>query len=610
MEATIQSTLLRGGEFLVKISEARGVFIPEEITDEQKMMGSSVRDFQETHIWPNLRRIDKQEPGLTVSILDMAAELGLLGLSVPEQYGGMGIDTQTEAFITELLGSAGAIGVSLTAHTGIGTLPVLYFGTEAQKERYLPGLCSGEIKAAYCLTEPDAGTDNGNMKTKAVLSDDGSYYTITGQKMWITNAGFADLLTVFAKIEGTDTNRNFSAFLIDAHAEGVRLGAEEDKMGIKGSSTRQIFFEGVKIPAENLLGEKSKGTKIAFNVLNIGRYKLGLMVCGGAKMLSDLSVKYANERVQFDRSISSFGAIQHKLAEQVTRIFGLESANYRTANLLSESVEKLKAGGRTELQAKLKAAEEYAIECSILKVYGSETLDYVVDEAVQIYGGMGFSEETIVASAYRDSRINRIFEGTNEINRLLIIDMLVKRAMKGTYGDLFGYIQQIMKELMSIPDFGDLDEDDIFAQEKRSLAQAKKLVWLLAGAGMQKLGEKLKDEQEVIMNVSDIIIELFVCESALLRTEKLIGTRGQAACERYVDMTRILFSDGMERIAASAKHATCALAEGDELRMILMGIKRFTKYPPYNTVNARRRLAQQLIDLNGYWFFLRNSDVQ
>ncbi len=324
-------------------------------------------------------------------------------------------------------------------------------------------------------------------------------------------------------------------------------------------------------------------------------------------MIADFSIKYANERVQFDQSISSFGAIQHKLAEQVTRIFGLESANYRTANLLSESIEKLKASGKTELQAKLKAAEEYAIECSVLKVYGSETLDYVVDEAVQVYGGMGFSEETIVARAYRDARINRIFEGTNEINRLLIIDMLVKRAMKGTYGNLFEYIQQIMKELMSIPDFGDSDADDIFAQEKRSLAQAKKLVWLLAGAGMQKLGEQLKEEQEVIMNVSDIIIELYVCESALLRTEKLIATRGENACERYIDMTRILFSDGMERIALAAKHATCALAENDELRMILMGIKRFTKYPPYNTTAARRRLAQQLIELNGYWFFLRSK---
>lgn len=608
METVIKSALLRGGEFLIKNSDPQSVFIPEEITEEQKMMGASVREFQETHLWPNFQRIEKQEPGLAESLLDMAAELGLMGLSVPEKYGGMGIDTNTEAFITELLGSAGALGVSLAAHTGIGTLPLLYFGTDVQKDKYLPGLCNASIKAAYCLTEPNAGTDNGNMRTKATLSADGTYYTIEGQKMWITNAGFADLLTVFAKIEGVDKDRNFSTFLIDAHTEGIRLGAEEDKLGIKGSSTRQIFFEGVKVPAENLLGEKSKGAKIAFNVLNIGRYKLGLMVCGGAKMLSDFSVKYANERVQFDKSISAFGAIQHKLAEQVTRIFGLESANYRTSNLLSESIEKLKASGKTELQAKLKAAEEYAIECSVLKVYGSETLDYVVDEALQIYGGMGFSEETIIARAYRDSRINRIFEGTNEINRLLIIDMLVKRAMKGTYGDLFGYIQEIMKELMSIPDFGGDDSEDTFAQEKRSLAQAKKLVWLLAGAGMQKLGEQLKEEQEVIMNVSDIIIELYVCESALLRTEKLIAVRGEAACERFIDMTRLLFSDGLERVALSAKHATCALAENDELRMILMGIKRFTKYPPMNTVAARRRLAQQLIALNGYWFFLRSGN--
>jgi alkylation response protein AidB-like acyl-CoA dehydrogenase len=608
MEATTKTTLLRGGEFLIKTSSPESVFIPEEITEEQKMMGSSIRAFQEAHVWPNLYRIDKQEPGLAVSLLDMAAELGLLGLSVPDEFGGMGVDTNTEAFITELLGSAGSLGVALAAHTGIGTLPLLYFGTPEQKAKYLPGLSSGAIKAAYCLTEPDAGTDNGNMKSKATLSADGTYYTIEGQKMWITNAGFADLLTVFAKIEGVDSGRSFSAFLVDAKSENLRLGAEEDKLGIKGSSTRQIFFEGVKVPAENLLGEATKGSKIAFNVLNIGRYKLGLMVCGGSKMLSDFSVKYANERVQFDAPISALGAIQHKLAEQVTRIFGLESANYRTSNTLADSINMLKASGKTELQAKLKAAEEYAIECSIIKIYGSETLDYVVDEAVQIYGGMGFSEETPIARAYRDSRINRIFEGTNEINRLLIIDMLVKRAMKGTYGDLFGYIQSIMKELMSIPDFGGDDSEDMFAQEKRSLAQAKKLVWLLAGSGMQKLGEKLKDEQEVIMKVSDIIIELYVCESALLRTEKLIGVRGEAACERYIDMTRILFSDGMERIALAAKHAACALGENDELRMILLGVKRFTKYPPYNTVMARRRLAQQLIELNGYWFFLRNGE--
>lgn len=605
----MEATLLRGGEFLMKSSNPESMFIPEEITEEQKMMGSSVREFQEADVWPYLYRLDKQEPGLAVSLLDKAADLGLLGLSVPEEYGGMGIDTNTEAFITELLGSAGSLGVALAAHTGIGTLPLLYFGTPEQKSKYLPGLSNGSIKAAYCLTEPDAGTDNGNMKTKATLTPDGKHYIIEGQKMWITNAGFANLLTVFAKIEGVDKNRSFSAFLIDADAENVRLGVEEDKLGIKGSSTRQIFFEGVKIPVENLLGEATKGSKIAFNVLNIGRYKLGLMVCGGSKMLSDFSVKYANGRYQFDGPISNFGAIQHKLAEQALRIFGLESANYRTSNTLSESVKMLKANGKTELQAKLKAAEEYAIECSILKIYGSETLNYVVDEALQIYGGMGFSEETPIARAYRDARINRIFEGTNEINRLLIIDMLVKRAMKGVYGDLFSYIKKIMDELMSIPDFGDDNTDDIFAQEKRSLEQTKKLVWLLAGAGMQKLGDKLKDEQEVIMNVSDIITEIYIMESAMLRTEKLMGVRGANNCQRFIDMTRVLFSDGLERIALSAKHAACALGEDDELRMILLGIKRFTKYPPYNTVAARRRLAQELIELNGYWFFLRSSDL-
>lgn len=604
MEVETQVGTLRGGEFLVKEADFQSIFIPEEVNEEQKMLGSMAREFQEKHIMPNFTRIEKQEEGLAVRLLNMAGELGILGAAVPEQYGGMGIDANTEAFLTEVLGSYGSLGVSLAAHTGIGTLPILYFGTEAQKQKYLPKLATGELKAAYCLTEPGSGSDALGAKTTAVLSQDGTYYTLDGQKMWITNAGFADLFTVFAKIDG----EKFTAFLVDSKSEGLTLGAEEEKMGIKGSSTRQVFLDNVKVPAENVLGEIGKGHKIAFNVLNIGRYKLGLMVCGGSKVVCDYSVKYANERFQFGMPISKFGAIKHKIAEQATRIFALESANYRTSNLLSEWIEKRKAEGINELQAKLDAAEEYAIECSILKVFGSETLDYVTDECVQIYGGMGFSEEAPAAHAYRDSRINRIFEGTNEINRMLCIDMLLKRAMNGSL-DLMSPAMAVQKELMAIPNFGDGEDEGIFTEERRSLRLAKKAALMVAGSAVQKFMQKLAKEQEIIMAVSDMLIDIYVAESGLLRAEKLIATRGEAACERYIDMVRIFISDAMERINLNGKHAICAFTEGDEQRMMLMGLKRFTKYPAYNTIAARRRVAQGLIDNNGYWFFLRSEDA-
>lgn len=596
--------ILRGGEFLINDAEPQSVFIPEEVNEEQKMLASMAREFQEKHVWPKLKEIDRQEPGLTPALLDVCAELGLLGAALPEEYGGMNIDTNTEAFLTEILGASGAFCVSFAAHTGIGTLPVLYFGTEEQKQKYLPGLADGSIKAAYCLTEPGSGSDALGAKTRADLNAEGTHYVINGQKMWITNAGFADLLTVFAQIDGD----KFTAFLVDAKTEGVKLGAEEDKLGIKGSSTRQIFFEDAKVPVENVLGEIGKGHKIAFNVLNIGRYKLGLMVCGGAKVVCDYSVKYANERQQFKMPISKFGAIKHKLAEQATRIFALESANYRTSNLLSEWIEQCKAEGKNPLESKLIAAEEYAIECSIIKVLGSEVLDYVVDEAVQIYGGMGFSEEAPAARAYRDARINRIFEGTNEINRMLMIDMLLKRAMNGTV-DLMTPAMAVQKELLSIPDFGDAPDEGIFTEEKRALRQAKKAALMVAGAAVQKFMHKLAKEQEILMSISDMLIDIYAAESAMLRTEKLIGIRGEASSERYIDMTRIFLSDAMERININGKHAVCAFAEGDELQIMFRGLRRFTKYQPFNTVAARRRIAQGLIDQNGYWFFLRSADV-
>lgn len=592
--------ILNGGEFLVSESAAQEVFTPEDLNEEQLMFANMAKEFLEKHIWPNVIRIDKQEPGLTVQLMDIAGELGLLGAAIPEEYGGMGIDLNTETLLTEVLGASHSFGVSLAAHTGIGTLPVLYFGTAEQKQQYLPKLATGEIKAAYCLTEPGSGSDALAARTKATLQTDENgqeYYLLEGQKMWITNSGFADLFTVFAKIDG----KLFTGFLVDANSPNIRLGNEEDKMGIKGSSTRQVFFEGVKVPKENVLGKIGEGHKIAFNVLNIGRFKLGVMVCGGAKRAYEMAIKYANERQQFGQSISNFGAIKHKLAEQAIRIFALESVNYRVSDLLHQKIASLVAQGTDEIQAKLIAAEEYAIECSILKVFGSEVLDFVVDEAVQIYGGNGFSEEYPIARAYRDSRINRIFEGTNEINRLLTVDMLLKKAMRGEL-DLMTPAMAVQKELMSIPDFGADDDDTVFAAEKKALRNAKKAVLMIAGFAVQKFMQKLAKEQEIIMSVTDMLIEILACESAMLRTEKLINLQGEQACETQVDIVRTLFSDGMERINLHGKHAICAFTEGDEQQMMLMGLKRFTKYQPFNTVAARRRIADKVIAAEKYCF--------
>lgn len=592
--------VLEGGEFLIRETNAAEVFTPEDLNQEQSMFAGMAREFLEKHIWPNITRIDKQEPGLSQQLMDIAGELGLLGAAVPEAYGGMGIDINTETLLTEVLGASNSFGVSLAAHTGIGTLPVLYFGTEEQKQKYLPKLATGEIKAAYCLTEPGSGSDALAARTKATLQKDengNEYYLLEGQKMWITNSGFADLFTVFAKIDG----KLFTAFLVDAKSENIRLGNEEDKMGIKGSSTRQVFFEGVKVPKENVLGTIGEGHKIAFNVLNIGRFKLGVMVCGGAKKAIDHAVKYANERQQFGQPLSNFGAIKHKLAEQAIRIYALESLNYRVSDLLQQKIISLVAQGRNDIEAKLIAAEEYAIECSIIKVFGSEVLDFVVDEAVQIYGGNGYSEEYPVARAYRDSRINRIFEGTNEINRLLTIDMLMKKAMRGEI-DLMTPAMAVQKELMSIPDFGASEDETLFAAEKKALRNAKKAVLMIAGAAVQKFMQKLAKEQEIIMNVTDMLIDILACESAMLRTEKLISVQGPEACSIQTDMVKTLLSDAMERINLNGKHAVCAFASGDELQMMLMGLKRFTKYAPFNTVAARRNIAAKLIAEERYCF--------
>jgi alkylation response protein AidB-like acyl-CoA dehydrogenase len=593
---TLKTELLKGGEFLIKDTDPQSVFIPEELNEEQKMMTDVAREFVENEIWPKLDAIDKQEEGLTVSLLEKSGELGLLGTAIPEEYGGLGEGFNTNTALAMEIGASHSWGVSYAAHTGIGTLPILYYGTEEQKKKYLPKLGSGELKSAYCLTEPTSGSDALSAKATATLTDDNKFYVINGQKMWITNGGFADILITFAQVEGD----KFTCFIIDSKSEGFNSGEEENKLGIKGSSTRALFLDNVKVPVENVLGEIGKGHYIAFNILNVGRFKLCAMTTGSAKKVASLNIAYSNERKQFDQPISSFGAIKHKMAEQATRIFASESATFRVSDLIYKKISELQEEGLKYEEAAVKAAEEYAIECAMLKVYGSEMLDYVVDEAVQIYGGYGYSEEYPVARAYRDSRINRIFEGTNEINRLLTVDMLVKRSMKGRI-DFMGAALAVQKELMSIPEFGD-ESDELLASELKAIQNAKKAILGIAGSAVQKLMQKLKDEQEIIMNVTDMMIEVFACESAYLRTMKLAGIKSETELQPYVDMTKVYISDAIERINLHGKHAIAAFAEGDDLKMLMLGLKRFTKYDPLNTVKLRRDIADKLIEADKYCF--------
>lgn len=589
-------TVLKGAEFLIRESDPDEIFIPEELNEEQKMIQQMAIDFTNTEVFTKLDAIDNHEPGLVPSLLEKAGELGLLGISVPEQYGGFDKDFNTVTAVTEIVGAAHAFSVSFSAHTGIGTLPILYFGTEQQKEKYLPGLTSGKLKASYCLTEPGSGSDALAAKTKAELTDDGKYYILNGQKMWITNAGFADVFIVFAKIDGKD----FTAFIVERNTPGMSIGAEENKIGIKGSSTCQVFFENCKVPVENILGEKGRGHIIAFNILNIGRYKLCVAAVGGCKRSLSISVKYANEREQFGTAIANFGAIKYKLSEQAIRTFAVESATWRTSNMIDDKEKSLLASGKSLAEANLGAAEEYAIECAMLKVLGSEALDYVVDEAVQIFGGYGYSEEYPVARAYRDSRINRIFEGTNEINRLLTMDMLLKRAMKGQL-DLMSPAMAVQKELMSIPDFGEKD-NATFASELQVIRNMKKAFMMVAGAAVQKLMMQLKDEQEILMAASDVLMEIYAAESMLLRIMKLGKIKTEKEMLVYKDMVQVFITDALDRINRAGKIAINTFATGDEQKMMLLGLKRFTKYEAINTTAARRRIADALIASNAYCF--------
>jgi len=586
----------KGGDFLIKESNAAQVFISEEFNEEQQMMLQMCRDFLNTEILPHLDRIDAQEDGLMQKLLDKAGELGLLSVSLPEAYGGFGKDFNTSLLITEELGKGHSFAVALSAHTGIGTLPILYFGTEAQKQKYIPKLGSGELKASYCLTEPGSGSDALSAKTKAVLSADGKHYSINGQKMWITNAGFADVFVVFAQIDGD----KFTGFIVDKGTPGLSLGNEEHKMGIKGSSTRQVFFSDCEVPVENILGEIGKGHLIAFNILNIGRIKLAAAALGASKRVNTLAIQYAKERQQFKMPIANFGAIQHKLAEMAVRIYATESSLYRAGMAIHHAEELLKAAGKTEAEALLGAAQDFAIECAILKVAGSETLDYVSDEGVQIYGGYGFSADYPMDRSYRDSRINRIFEGTNEINRMLVLDMYMKKAMKGEI-DLFSAAMAVQKELMGIPEFGEEDQG-FLAAEKKVLQNLKKAAIMTAGAAAQKFQQKLSQEQEILMNLADMTINIYMAESALLRTEKLASLKGETAVALQIDLAKTYLHDAVDRVNTSGKNAIVAMAEGDELKMMLMGLKRFTKATPYNTKEARRRIASSLIAADQYMF--------
>jgi alkylation response protein AidB-like acyl-CoA dehydrogenase len=588
---------IKGGEWLIRTTEPSDIFIPEEWSEEHRMIAKSAQDFLQAEVYPNLDRIDNMEEGLMPSLMDKVGELGMLGLSVPEDLGGLGMDFKTSMLGAEVFGAGHSFSVAYSAHTGIGTLPILYYGNEEQKKNYIPGLATGELKASYCLTEPGAGSDANSGKTNAKLTEDGKHYIINGQKMWITNAGFADIFIVFAKI---DDDKNLSAFIVEKEFGGIELNPEEKKMGIKGSSTRQVFFNDCKVPVENLLSERGNGFKIALNILNIGRIKLGGGVVGANKDIINHSVKYALERNQFGRSISKYGAIRYKLGEQAIRTYVAESAIYRATQNIQDAIDSLIAEGKDKNVAVLKGIEQYAAECAMMKVFGSEMLDYVVDEGVQIHGGMGYSAETRVERGYRDSRINRIFEGTNEINRMLTVDMLLKKAMKGEL-DLMGPAMKVANELMSIPESPEDDGKPMF-EERMLVENFKKCVLMVAGSAAQKLTQSLAKEQEVLMNIADMAIWTYTSESALLRTMKIMEKNGEESAKDQIAMTKTWLYDTADRMNKAGKDAINAFVEGDELRMMMMGLKRFTKHGPFNSKDARQQIALSLIEAEKYCY--------
>jgi len=589
---------IKGGEFLIKEAQGQQTFIPEQFDEEQKMIQETISEFIDSEITPHTEAIEKQKNDIGADILQKFGELGFLSTHMPESLGGMDLDFNSNTIIGEEIGRAGSFSVTYNAHTGIGMLPILYYGTEAQKEKYLPELIAGTKAASYCLTEPSSGSDALSAKSKAILSEDGSHYVLNGQKMWITNAGFADVFTVFAQVDGD----KFTAFILEKGMAGLTLGEEELKLGIKGSSTRLVFMENVKVPVENLLGEVGKGHVIAFNVLNTGRFKLGASVIGGCKAVLDSSIKYANEREQFKTPISAFGAIQHKIAEMTIQTFVAESVLYRASHLINEGILNEKANGATYAGAKLSAAEEYALECSIIKIVGSEALDYCVDENVQIHGGMGYSEEGSAARAYRDSRINRIFEGTNEINRLVIVNTLLKRVMKG-HIDIVTPALAVQSELKNAMEDTTTYTGHYITEQKTLKGHKKVLLMMLGTAAKLSMEGKidLKSEQELIMLLSDIIIDIFNLESTLLRVSKVTEAgSGKVDTKVYEAILKTYYYDTNQRIYKNAMDLTGALVPEDQHSNYVAGIRKFTKYPLQNVRDLRRTIAQPLIEANEY----------
>jgi alkylation response protein AidB-like acyl-CoA dehydrogenase len=584
---------LKGGGFLLEEADPKDTFTPEDFTEEQVMIAQTTEEFVQNEIMPAKDRMEAQEPGLTPAMLRKASELGLCGVEVPEKYSGLGLDKTSAMLVMEKMSRYGSWAVSFGGHTGIGTLPIVYFGTEEQKKKYLPRLVSGELLSAYALTEPWSGSDALAARSSAILSSDGKEYVLNGTKMWITNAGFADVFITFAKIDGD----KFSCFIIEKDFPGVSTGAEEKKMGIKGSSTRVLILEDARVPAENLLGEVGKGHQIAFNILNIGRFKLGAACVGGSKYCIEDAAKYANERHQFGRSIGTFGAIKHKLGEMAIRTFVAESMVYRTAGLLDGALAKVNLENPKEA---LKAMEEYAVECAIIKVMGSESLDYVVDEGVQIFGGYGYSQDYPVERAYRDSRINRIFEGTNEINRLLIMGMLLKRAMKGQL-PLMSAAQKLQDELLSLPTMEE-ESDSLFAREEKIVRNIKKIALLASGIAVQKYLTALENQQEILTYISNIVMEAWAAESALLRTKKIVDSRGEEKARPFILMTKTYANDAINRVESQAKEVLAAVSDGDSLRTNLAALRRFLKFTPINTIENRQQLADMVLAADRYPF--------
>lgn len=591
--------IIRGGQFLVKETKCEDVFTPEDFNEEQIMMRDSVIEFVDKELWPNKERFEKKDYALTEEVMKKAGDLGYLSIAVPEAYGGMGMGfTNTVLVCDYISGATGSFSTAFGAHTGIGTMPITLYGTEEQKQKYVPKLASGEWFGAYCLTEPGAGSDANSGKTKAVLSEDGKYYSITGGKMWISNAGFCQVFIVFARI-GDD--KNITGFIVENDpSNGISLGDEEHKLGIRSSSTRQVFFNETKVPVENMLAGRGEGFKIAMNALNVGRIKLAAACLEAQRRTISTAVQYANERMQFNVPISSFGAIQSKIAEMATNAYAGESATYRAAHDIETRINIRVEEGNSHQEAELKGVEEFAIECSILKVAVSEDVQNCTDEGIQIFGGMGFSEDAPMESAWRDARISRIYEGTNEINRMLSVGMLVKKAMKG-HVDLLGPAMAVGEELMGIPSFDVPDYSELMAEEKEMIAKLKKVFLMVAGAAVQKFGPELESHQQLLMAAADILIEIYMAESTVLRVEKLAKKEGADKVQEQIAMAQLYLYKAVDIVNQKGKEGIVSFAEGDEQRMMLMGLKRFTKYTNMpNVIGLREKIAAKLIAENKY----------